>query len=184
MDSEHPSGSSPAASATLLYQVLDAVASDPDLWAKTAVIVNFDENDGYFDHVPPPRPPRSIETEWVGNQPLGLGPRVPMTIISPWTVGGFVCSQVFDHTSVTQFLEKRFGITQPEIDPWRRTVSGDLTSAFDFANPRSRPTVSRPQPTHHWNRAGRQPHPPNRECPCRRAVLDQRGHFPISPTLT
>ncbi|MFI5433244.1 phosphocholine-specific phospholipase C [Rhodococcus baikonurensis] len=147
MDSEHPSGSSPAASATLLYQVLDAVASDPDLWAKTAVIVNFDENDGYFDHVPPPRPPRSIETEWVGNQPLGLGPRVPMTIISPWTVGGFVCSQVFDHTSVTQFLEKRFGITQPEIDPWRRTVSGDLTSAFDFANPRSRPTVSRPQPT-------------------------------------
>ena len=83
----------------------------------------------------------------VGNQPLGLGPRVPMTIISPWTVGGFVCSQVFDHTSVTQFLEKRFGITQPEIDPWRRTVSGDLTSAFDFANPRSRPTLARPQPT-------------------------------------
>ncbi len=83
----------------------------------------------------------------VGNQPLGLGPRVPMTIISPWTVGGFVCSQVFDHTSVTQFLETRFGITQPEIDPWRRTVSGDLTSAFDFANPRSRPTLARPQPT-------------------------------------
>lgn len=147
VDSEHPSGSSPAASATLLYQLLDAVASDPDLWAKTAVIVNFDENDGYFDHVPPPRPPRSVETEWIGNQPLGLGPRVPMTIISPWTVGGFVCSQVFDHTSVTQFLEKRFGITQPEIDPWRRTVSGDLTSAFDFANPRSRPTLARPQPT-------------------------------------
>ena len=93
VDSEHPSGSSPAASATLLYQVLDAIASDPDLWAKTAVIVNFDENDGYFDHVPPPRPPRSVEAEWVGNQPLGLGPRVPMTIISPWTVGGFVCSQ-------------------------------------------------------------------------------------------
>ncbi len=85
--------------------------------------------------------------EWVGGQPLGLGPRVPMTIISPWTVGGFVCSQVFDHTSVNQFLEKRFGITQPEIDPWRRTVSGDLTSAFDFANPRSRPNVTRPQPT-------------------------------------
>ena len=64
VDSEHPSGSSPAASATLLYQVLDAIASDPDLWAKTAVIVNFDENDGYFDHVPPPRPPRSVEAEW------------------------------------------------------------------------------------------------------------------------
>lgn len=147
VDSEHPSGSSPAASATLLYQVLDAIASDPALWAKTAVIVNFDENDGYFDHVPPPRPPLSVGSEWVAGQPLGLGPRVPMTIISPWTVGGFVCSQVFDHTSVNQFLEKRFGITQPEIDPWRRTVSGDLTSAFDFANPRSRPNVARPRPT-------------------------------------
>ena len=147
VDSEHPSGSSPAASATLLYQVLDAIASDPDLWAKTAVIVNFDENDGYFDHVPPPRPPASATSEWVAGQPLGLGPRVPMTIISPWTVGGFVCSQVFDHTAVTQFLERRFGISQPEIDPWRRTVSGDLTAAFDFANPRSRPTVTRPQPT-------------------------------------
>jgi phospholipase C len=147
VDSEHPSGSSPAASATLLYQVLDAIASDPDLWAKTAVIVNFDENDGYFDHVPPPRPPLSVDSEWVAGQPLGLGPRVPMTIISPWTVGGFVCSQVFDHTSVNQFLEKRFGITQPEIDPWRRTVSGDLTSAFDFANPRSRPNVAQPRPT-------------------------------------
>ncbi|MET4612754.1 phospholipase C [Rhodococcus sp. PvR044] len=147
VDSEHPSGSSPAASATLLYQVLDAIASDPDLWAKTAVIVNFDENDGYFDHVPPPRPPLSVDSEWVAGQPLGLGPRVPMTIISPWTVGGFVCSQVFDHTSVNQFLEKRFGITQPEIDPWRRTVSGDLTSAFDFTNPRSRPNVAQPRPT-------------------------------------
>lgn len=147
VDSEHPSGSSPAASATLLYQVLDAIASDPGLWAKTAVIVNFDENDGYFDHVPPPRPPLSVGSEWVAGQPLGLGPRVPMTIVSPWTVGGFVCSQVFDHTSVNQFLEKRFGIAQPEIDPWRRTVSGDLTSAFDFANPRSRPNVARPRPT-------------------------------------
>ncbi|MFC4604389.1 phosphocholine-specific phospholipase C [Rhodococcus kronopolitis] len=147
VDSEHPSGSSPAASATLLYQVLDAIASDPALWAKTAVIVNFDENDGYFDHVPPPRPPLSVGAEWVAGQPLGLGPRVPMTIVSPWTVGGFVCSQVFDHTSVNQFLEKRFGITQPEIDPWRRTVSGDLTSAFDFANPRARPNVAQPRPT-------------------------------------
>jgi len=146
-DSEHPSGSSPAASATLLYQVLDAVASDPALWAKTAVIVNFDENDGYYDHVPPPRPPLSATSEWVRDQPLGLGPRVPMTIISPWTVGGFVCSQVFDHTSVAQFLEKRFGIAQPEIDPWRRMVSGDLTSAFDFGSPRSMPAVTRPQPT-------------------------------------
>ncbi|MGW6374705.1 phosphocholine-specific phospholipase C [Rhodococcus sp. NPDC055112] len=147
IDSEHPSGSSPAASATLLYQVLDAIASDPETWSKTAVFVNFDENDGYFDHVPPPMPPREVGDEYVGDLPLGLGPRVPMTIVSPWTVGGFVCSQVFDHTSITQFLEKRFGFTQPEISAWRRTVSGDLTSAFDFGTPRTRPTLTRPPAT-------------------------------------
>lgn len=146
VDSEHPMGSSPAASATLVYKVLDAIASDPETWSKTAVFLNFDENDGYYDHVPPPLPPREVADEWVGDRPLGLGPRVPMTVISPWTVGGYVCSQVFDHTSVTQFLEKRFGFTQPEIGAWRRTVAGDLTSAFDFDNPRSRPALAPPTP--------------------------------------
>jgi phospholipase C len=56
-----------------------------------------------------------------------------MTIISPWTKGGFVCSQVFDHTSIIRFIETRFGVHEPNITPWRRAVSGDLTSAFDFS---------------------------------------------------
>lgn len=145
-DCEHPMTSSPASSATLVYRVLDALASDPETWSKTVVFLNFDENDGYYDHVPPPLPPRGVTDEHVGDEPLGLGPRVPMTVVSPWTVGGYVCSQVFDHTSVTQFLEKRFGFVQPEISPWRRTVAGDLTSAFDFAAPRSRPPLTPPAP--------------------------------------
>src|SRR4051794_41038706 len=70
-----------------------------------------------------------------GMQPIGLGPRVPMIIVSPWTKGGWVCSQVFDHASVLQFLEARFGIREPNISAWRRTVCGDLTAAFDFSNP-------------------------------------------------
>ncbi|HDR9838091.1 TPA: DUF756 domain-containing protein, partial [Burkholderia multivorans] len=53
-------------------------------------------------------------------------------IVSPWTKGGFVCSQVFDHTSVIRFIGARFGVDEPNITPWRRTVCGDLTSAFDF----------------------------------------------------
>ncbi|RDI18923.1 phospholipase C [Rhodococcus sp. AG1013] len=146
VDCEHPMVSSPASSASLVYKVLDAIASDPDTWSKTAVLLNFDENDGYYDHVPPPLPPRDVTDEYVGDKPLGLGPRVPMTVISPWTVGGYVCSQVFDHTSVTQFLERRFGFTQPEISGWRRTVAGDLTSAFDFDNPRARPSLTPPPP--------------------------------------
>ncbi|MCA1005149.1 phospholipase C, phosphocholine-specific [Rhodococcus hoagii] len=146
VDCEHPMTSSPASSATLVYKVLDAIASDPETWSKTAVLLNFDENDGYYDHVPPPLPPRDVADEYVGDKPLGLGPRVPMTVISPWTVGGYVCSQVFDHTSITQFLEKRFGFAQPEISAWRRTVAGDLTSAFDFDTPRARPPLTPPPP--------------------------------------
>ncbi len=67
-----------------------------------------------------------------GRQPLGLGMRVPMIVISPWTTGGWVCSQTFDHTSILQFLEARFGVAEPNISAWRRSVCGDLTSAFDF----------------------------------------------------
>jgi phospholipase C len=67
--------------------------------------------------------------------PYGLGPRVPMTVVSPWTKGGFVCSQVFDHTSVIRFIEARFGVHEPNITAWRRAVCGDLTSAFNFRTP-------------------------------------------------
>jgi phospholipase C len=68
-------------------------------------------------------------------RPWGMGPRVPLYIISPWSKGGWVDSQVADHTSVAQFIEKRFGVTIPAISPWHRAVSSDLTSAFDFKTP-------------------------------------------------
>ena len=68
-------------------------------------------------------------------RPWGMGARVPMYVISPWSRGGWVSSQVFDHTSVGQFIEKRFGVTIPAISPWSRAVSGDLTSAFNFVTP-------------------------------------------------
>ncbi len=68
-------------------------------------------------------------------RPWGMGPRVPMYILSPWSKGGWVDSAVADHTSVGQFIEKRFGVTIPAITPWHRAVSSDLTSAFDFVTP-------------------------------------------------
>lgn len=79
-------------------------------------------------------------------RPTGLGIRVPLLVVSPWTVGGYVCSQVFDHTSVVRFLETWTGVREPNITPWRRTVTGDLTSAFDFGRGRPRPDVERPGP--------------------------------------
>ena len=68
--------------------------------------------------------------------PIGLGPRVPMTVVSPWSHGGWVNSQVFDHTSVLRFLEVWTGVHEPNISAWRRAICGDLTSCFDFAAPR------------------------------------------------
>lgn len=171
--SEHPGPSSPLWGAEYLARVLDALASNEALWNRSVLLVNFDENDGFFDHMPPPAPPsrdddghlhgassvpldgeyhlsrsgpsfgnaRWDNPAWYGRA-YGLGPRVPMYVISPWSRGGWVNSQVFDHTSVLRFLEARFGVYEPQISPWRRSVCGDLTSTLDFSVPRdSRPQV-------------------------------------------
>jgi len=96
------------------------------------VLVNYDEHDGFFDHVVPPTVPPGTPDEYVLELPVGLGPRVPMTVISPWSRGGWIDSQVFDHTSVLRFLELWTGVKEPNISAWRRAICGDLTSAFDF----------------------------------------------------
>ena len=67
---------------------------------------------------------------------FGMGPRVPMLVVSPWSRGGWVNAQVFDHTSVIRFLEARHGVMEPNISAWRRAVAGDLTSALDFSGER------------------------------------------------
>ncbi len=72
---------------------------------------------------------------------------MPLYVISPWSRGGWVNSQVFDHTSVGQFLERRFGISVPAISPWHRAVCGDLTSAFDFVTPNDGPFPALPPAT-------------------------------------
>ena len=147
--SEHPNW--PANyGAWYVSQVLDALTSNPDVFSKTALFITYDENDGFFDHaIPPCVPPSESQGQstvstaneiFAGNVyypagPYGLGPRVPMIVVSPWSKGGWVCSEVFDHTSIIRFIEQRFGVQAPNITPWRRAVCGDLTSAFDFAKP-------------------------------------------------
>ncbi|MGI5488079.1 phosphocholine-specific phospholipase C [Microtetraspora malaysiensis] len=141
--SEHPDPSSPAHGAGLIYEILDALAAHPSVWDRTALFLTFDENDGFYDHVPPPLPPEGTEGEFIDGLPIGLGYRVPMTVVSPWTVGGHVCSEVFDHTSTIRFVERWLGVAEPNISPWRRQVAGDLTSAFDF----TAGTAAAPAPT-------------------------------------
>ncbi|WP_031087689.1 phosphocholine-specific phospholipase C [Streptomyces sp. NRRL WC-3549] len=144
VDSEHPSVSSPVHSATVVYKVLDALGRHPDVWRRTVLLINYDENDGFFDHVPPPVAPAEVaEEQWEG-KPTGLGVRVPLLVVSPWTVGGYVCSEVFDHTSVIRLLERWTGVKEPNISAWRRQVTGDLTSAFDFTRARRQPRTARP----------------------------------------
>ncbi len=147
--SEHPGASTPVGSAGLVYDLLDAVAADRDTWESTAVLLNFDENDGFFDHVPPPvapRPASGNDDDWYAGKPIGLGPRVPMTIVSPWTVGGFVDSSVADHTSTIRFLERVTGVREPNISDWRRTVCSDLTGAFDWDRHHRPPALAQPGP--------------------------------------
>lgn len=136
-------------------QMLEALTSNPEVWSKTVFFLMFDENDGFFDHMVPPTPPASREqglsTVDTTNEiisgipgfvdgPVGLGVRVPMTVISPWSKGGWVNSEVFDHTSLIRFIEERFAnhhndLIETNITAWRRAVVGDLTSCFDFRSP-------------------------------------------------
>ncbi|HEY4320614.1 MAG TPA: phospholipase C, phosphocholine-specific [Gemmatimonadales bacterium] len=148
--SDHPSA--PWYGAWYVSETLDILTRNPEVWKKTILILCYDENDGYFDHVPPftaPHPTRTetgaasagIDTsiDW-GNvhgrdHSIGLGFRVPLVVASPWSRGGAVNSQIFDHTSVLQLMEEWLAargkpVREQNISAWRRTVCGDLSSAF------------------------------------------------------
>jgi phospholipase C len=137
---EHPP-SPPALGEALTAQVLATLTSNPAVWSKTVFFLMHDENDGWFDHVPPPAAPAGTAGEYVTASPLppdahglrgpiGLGYRVPMLVLSPFSRGGHIASGVFDHTSQLRFLETRFGVRAPNISAWRRSVTGDLTSTL------------------------------------------------------
>ncbi len=130
--SDHPSA--PWYGAWYVSEVLDILTQDPEVWKKTIFILNYDENDGYFDHIPPFVAPNradpnegkvssglDVSGEFVTTEeemkagfkeeesrtsPVGLGYRVPLIIASPWTRGGWVNSEVCDITSTIQFMEK------------------------------------------------------------------------------
>ena len=159
--SDHPGA--PWYGAWYVSEVMDILTKKPEVWKKTIFILCYDENDGYFDHVPPyvaphpGNPATGLVSEGIDasvefvtleqdkkrtdeknarESSIGLGYRVPLVIASPWSRGGAVCSQVFDHTSIIQFLEKFLGnktgkqIKETNISAWRRAVCGDLSSVF------------------------------------------------------
>lgn len=146
IDSDHPPSPSLFGEATL-SAVIAALTANPVAWAKTVLFVTYDENGGFFDHVPPITAPPGTAGEYLTvppvpdpsyegippiSGPIGLGFRVPMTIVSPFSRGGFVSSDMFDHTSILRFLETRFGAEVPNLSAWRRATVGDMTTAFNF----------------------------------------------------
>jgi len=137
---EHPDYM-PAAGAAYVASKIDAIAANPKVWAKTVFILDYDENDGIFDHVPPPTPPEGTPQEFVHGLPIGAGFRVPCIIVSPWTAGGWVCSEKFDHTSPLRLLEKITGVREENISEWRRKTFGDMTSAFRFGEAKADPPI-------------------------------------------
>ncbi|QHS62210.1 phosphocholine-specific phospholipase C [Chitinophaga agri] len=159
--SDHPGA--PWYGAWYVAEVMDILTQNPDVWKKTIFVLAYDENDGDFDHVPPFIPPygpgtglvsegidtsveyvtreqelrkKGMQEEDVRESPIGLGYRVPLIVASPWSRGGMVNSEVFDHTSILQFLERFLShksgkpIVENNISEWRRTICGDLTSVF------------------------------------------------------
>ena len=142
---EHPP-SAPALGMWLSHNVIRTLVSNPRVWAKTVLFIMYDENDGFFDHVAPPTAPPGTPGEYLTTHPLpshadgitgpiGLGFRVPILVISPFSRGGYVCSDTFDHTSQMRFLETRFGVRAPNISALRRSVTGDLTSTLHVTSP-------------------------------------------------
>ena len=131
---EHPT-MMPAAGENYVRRILEALWSNPTTWARTAFIMVYDENDGLFDHVVPPTPPPGTPGEIVNGVPIGLGFRVPCLVVSPFSRGGFVCGDTFDHTSTLRLIESRFGVEVPNLTAWRRQTCGDLTTAFGFGAP-------------------------------------------------
>ncbi len=158
-EAEHPGFSSAAAGERAVANLLGAIMRHPKVWKKTAVFITWDENGGFYDHVAPPVAPEGTPGEYITvpditnssggiKGPIGLGYRVPLIIASPFSRGGFLSSDIFDHTSILRFLETRFGVEVPNLSAWRRETVGDLTSAFNFAEPNaSKPSLTKPHLT-------------------------------------
>jgi phospholipase C len=160
---EHPTATS-SAGETFAERVINTLIGSRDVWGKCAIFITYDENDGYFDHVPAPIPPLAgygkhnlttaggapidLGDETYGSEPIGLGPRVPMIVVSPWSKGGRVASRLSDHTSIVRFLETWLAakgypasaVQCANISAWRRAVCGDLTETLNLASPSNTPS--------------------------------------------
>ena len=119
-ENEHPATSTVRRGQDHLSALIQAI-QESRYWANVAVIVTYDDNGGYWDHVAPP-----VVDRW------GPGMRVPTVIVSPWAKRGYVDHIAYDTTSILRLIERRWGL-QPLGT--RDAAANDLANAFDFTQP-------------------------------------------------
>lgn len=120
---EHPGYADVLSGDRHIAQIIGRLQASPQ-WRHMAIIVTYDENGGFWDHVSPPAGER-----W------GPGTRVPAIIVSPLAHKGQVDHTPYDTTSILKFLTRRFDL---EPLPGVRAGAGDLTRAFVFGDRRHR----------------------------------------------
>jgi len=146
LETEHPGNSTAKVGEHAVQLLLDTLLKHKSTWEKAALFITWDENGGFFDHLPPPVPPAETPDEFLTVEditknsegikgPIGLGFRVPLLIVSPFSQGGFLSKETADHTSLLRFLETRFKVEVPNLSKWRRANTGDLTKSFNFVEP-------------------------------------------------
>jgi phospholipase C len=127
--SEHPAAASMCAGQNWTVKVMNALMQSPD-WKHTAVVITWDDFGGFYDHVPPPH----VDL-W------GLGPRVPMLLISPWAKPGFIAHDTLEFSSVLKMIETIWDV--PPLTA-RDRHAGDMLNLFDFSQ-RPNPPLILPQ---------------------------------------
>jgi phospholipase C len=123
--SEHPNASSCFGENWTVTQ-LNAIMQGPE-WASTAVFITWDDFGGFYDHVPPP----SVDQ-------YGLGPRVPLLIISPYAKSGYISHTQYEFSSVLRLIEERFNLQALST---RDAGANDMLDSFDFNQSPQKPFV-------------------------------------------
>ena len=114
---EHPGYADLRSGELHVEALLQALRSSPQ-WKHTAVIITYDENGGFWDHVAPP-----VIDQW------GPGSRVPTLVISPLAKHGYVDHNIYDTSSILALIEHRW-----DLEPLstRDAAANDMHDAFDF----------------------------------------------------
>ncbi|HJP61162.1 MAG TPA: acid phosphatase [Gemmatimonadaceae bacterium] len=115
---EHPGYANVLSGEQHVVELLRAMRASPE-WQSTAVIITYDENGGFWDHVSPPKVDR-----W------GPGSRIPTIVISPYAKHGYIDHTVYDTSSILALIEHRFGL---EPLGTRDARANDMSGAFDFS---------------------------------------------------